>query len=1189
MMRRRAVLAVACAIVLGLLLARIRREDPEKAAAPLVREAAQVSSAREQPYRFNNIGVARLEQYDYPGAAAAFRRALEIDPQLRAAHLNLAIALLYDSQLDAADREARSAAEQMPSAPQPPYVAGLIARAAGRPAEAATWFRRVLAVDPDDVGSEVQLGQVLLGERRYAEATSLLEQAVKAEPFNATAAYTLATSLIRAGRRAEGQQAMSRFQRLREDPAAVTYSSTYLGQGRYAEALASTGLEPELVDPSIPPVRFADATAAILGTGDSAAGAAALTLPFGASVDPAEPTAALDRVARDLAASVTLADIDSDGDLDLIVPSRRTVLLRRNERGRFGTGAASQLRIEGTLPMAAVAGDYDNDGRPDLFVVGYPAHRLYHQEAGGTFQDVTRQTGIPPATGLARTAAFVDVDHDGDLDVFLGGLVGPAWRVRPAAGARFPEAFSPAANQLLRNNGNGRFADATAEARLAGSGAHAVAVVPTDYDNHRDVDLLVVPYGGSPALFSNLRDGTFRDVAPATGLPPSAQYTAVAAGDVNKDGAADFFFGRAGAAGVLVMSNGPGRFTVTAAPEGTRDGVAAQFVDYDNDGLLDLFVLTTTGARLWRNVGSAWIDVTARALPEDSSNAQDPPRALAIGDLDGDGDADAIIRLASGRIRAWRNEGGSRRASLHVRLTARVSNRSGIGANVELRAGSLRQEIETSSATPPVGPSDVLFGLGPRDRADVVRVMWPSGILQAETSLPAAAAGTSAPVRSIVELDRKPSSCPSLFTWNGSGFEFVTDFMGGGEMGSWVAPGERNVPDPDEYVRIGRERLRPRDGRYELRVTNELEEALFIDRLQLVGIAHPAGVDVYPNEGLRSPAERRPFTLYTTGGPHPPRRATDDRGRDVLDRLARIDRRYVDDFRLEPIQGYAEEHAVTLEIDAPRAASRVRLLLTGWTDYAFSSDNVAAYQAGLPFRPPALQVRDDSGQWQTVVPEIGLPVGRPQTVVVDLSEALRRHSSKRRGSSPVTEIRIVTTLRVYWDQILVDTSEPAPYSISRLDPLEARLRWRGFSTEIAPDGRPPFTYDYHRVLPVAPWKTMPGRYTREGDVAPLLVASDDRFVVSAPGDEVALAFAARALPPLPGGWTRTFLLYVDGFSKEMNLHSASPDRLEPLPFHRMSRYPYSPPEHYPRTPAHERYRSEYNTRMIGGPIPPLRD
>ena len=128
--------------------------------------------------------------------------------------------------------------------------------------------------------------------------------------------------------------------------------------------------------------------------------------------------------------------------------------------------------------------------------------------------------------------------------------------------------------------------------------------------------------------------------------------------------------------------------------------------------------------------------------------------------------------------------------------------------------------------------------------------------------------------------------------------------------------------------------------------------------------------------------------------------------------------------------------------------------------------------------------------------------------------------------------------------------------MTRLDPAVADLRWRGFSAETTPDGREPFGYDYQRVSTAVPWKVMVGRYTREGDVRPLLRATDDMFVVSRPGDEIALAFDARALPPLPAGWTRTFLLYVHGYSKEMNPRSASPDTVAPLPFRGMTSYPY---------------------------------
>jgi hypothetical protein len=159
--------------------------------------------------------------------------------------------------------------------------------------------------------------------------------------------------------------------------------------------------------------------------------------------------------------------------------------------------------------------------------------------------------------------------------------------------------------------------------------------------------------------------------------------------------------------------------------------------------------------------------------------------------------------------------------------------------------------------------------------------------------------------------------------------------------------------------------------------------------------------------------------------------------------------------------------------------------------------------------------------------------------------------------------------------------------MTRLDPLSADLHWRGYSAQLSPDDRAPYGYDYSRVTAVAPWKHMPGRYTREGDVRELLLRSDDMFVVSKPGDEIALQFDAKRLPPLPSGWKRTFLLYADGFSKEMDINSASPDAVAPLPFHRMKHYPYGLEESYPMTTEHRSYLDRYNTRVVTDTLPSI--
>jgi hypothetical protein len=350
---------------------------------------------------------------------------------------------------------------------------------------------------------------------------------------------------------------------------------------------------------------------------------------------------------------------------------------------------------------------------------------------------------------------------------------------------------------------------------------------------------------------------------------------------------------------------------------------------------------------------------------------------------------------------------------------------------------------------------------------------------------------------------------------------------------------------------------------------------LFVDRMRLLAIAHPADVEVFPNEGLAG-APRKPFRLYAGRNARPPVAALDDQGRDVLDRLRRVDRQFVDGFPLLGVRGYAKRHALTLDLGP--GTDRALLLLTGWTDYAFSSDNLAASHQGLALEPPSLEVEDDAGRWQTAIEDIGVPVGRPQTVVADLA-GIWRGKSRR--------VRIVTSFRIYWDQALVADPSDARVRTDALDPAVADLRERGFSAEVMPDGREPIVYDYARVRTASPWKVVPGRYTREGDVRELVRDGDDLFVISRPGDEIALSFDARSLPPLEKGWRRTFLLHADGYSKEMDINSATPDAIGPLPFRAMSKYPYEPPERYPMTAERRAVMERYNTRVVTGALPPL--
>ena len=1139
----------------------------------------------EEAYRANNRGVALLEQFDYASAAEAFREALAIDETLGIARANLGLALFLDQDLDGAGEAARAAVTALPGQLEPQYLAGLVARASNQTEDALAAFSAVLEADPTDVGANVNLGQIALEARDYARAAELLRVAYAREPFNVTAAYTLGLALVRSGSQEEGRELLETAQALRGSGYAMTYGTGYLQQGRYAEALSSTGAEAALVDATPSAAALTQETLiarATAGSGPS---------PFGRTFGPEALDEAGGRtLAGALGGGLTPFDSDGDGDLDLFLAAAGDERLLRNDGPDGFVDVTTEVGLgapEDGVAVGAVSADVDNDLVPDLFVLRLGRSSLYRND-GERFTDVTDEAGLPRLDFLPGAAALSDVDHDGDVDLVVAGLADlEATRaLADRSGPRtFPDEFAPAPLALFRNNLDGTFTDVTVDAGLGVTG-HTVALVPTDIDNRRDVDLLVVDHGRAPRLFQNQRDSTFVDVAERLGLTALTGPTrAAATADLDKDDFPDVVFGRDTGV-VAAMSDGRGGLTVETLLGDVEDLRAIALLDHDLDGLVDVLVTTGTGPRLLRNVGGDdWDEVTtAGAAGWDAATAPRSAHGLVVADLDADGDSDV---LGGGPDAVWlaRNSGDPAHGSVSIALQGLVSNRSGVGAKVQLRAGSLRSRLETSAASPPVAPADLVFGYGRREGADVVRIVWPSGILQAEVApTPDAPEGqtpepavldTRLPVR---ELDREPSSCPFLFTWNGTEFEFVTDFLGGGEMGLWHGPDLYNRPDPVEYVRIRGDQLRPRDGRLELRITNELEETIFLDEVELLALDHPADLSVFPNEGLTDPP--KPHRLHAVARTWPVRAREDD-GHDASARVATLDRRYAEGFPLESIRGFARPHAITLDLDATQVAATgdrgTVLLLTGWTSYSFSSDNVAAHQTGLRMAPPGLEIQAADGTWRSSDLAVGFPVGRPQTIALDLSDELRPGEHV---------VRLVTNMRVYWDQILAGERAPADtIRQTTLRPDDATLSVRGFSAERHPGGTQPTTYDYTTVSRRSPWKTMTGAFTRPGDVRALLDATDDQFVISKDGDQLALTFDARRLPPLAEGWSRTYLLRADGFSKEMDINSARPDAVTPLPFHAMPGYPYEAGAHYPDTEDHRSYRETYNTRVVSRSVP----
>jgi hypothetical protein len=376
-----------------------------------------------------------------------------------------------------------------------------------------------------------------------------------------------------------------------------------------------------------------------------------------------------------------------------------------------------------------------------------------------------------------------------------------------------------------------------------------------------------------------------------------------------------------------------------------------------------------------------------------------------------------------------------------------------------------------------------------------------------------------------------------------------------------------------EYVRISGDALKPRDGRYVLQLTEELWETAYADEVKLVAVDHPDSVDVFVDERFVPPGPVS-LRLFHVGQRHAPRSATDERGNDVLPQLRENDDVYVSNLTPTQYQGVVEPHDLVLDLGDVAGGPDTFLFLRGWIYPTDASINVAlSQQSSIRLAPPSLAVRDANGRWRTVIADIGFPSGKDKTIVIDLA-----------GKFPTSDrrVRIRTTMQIYWDQAFVArTVASSPVKTTTLAPVSADLHFRGFSRMYRKGGRyGPYWFAYDDVSTESPWRPIEGAFTRFGGVLPLLRHADDMYVVMGPGDEVTIQFDARAAGALPAGWRRDFLLYTDGWIKDSDLNTAFGTTVAPLPFRGARSYPYAPGDAYPTDADHQRYLSEYNTRVV---------
>lgn len=832
-------------------------------------------------------------------------------------------------------------------------------------------------------------------------------------------------------------------------------------------------------------------------------------------------------------APIAVLDYNHDGRNSLFVmEGQNGFRLLDNQRGHFAPLNQLLPGKAGVVYRECLVGDLNNDRFEDVIVLGEQASHAFRFATNGQAREVTSAAGLQELKG--RNGLLADLDFTGRLDLLT---------VLP----------DDQGLRLYQNLGNFYFKEGTTNSGLPAALPGVGQVAVEDWNNEDVPGVFVTRQAQPPVFFAKQRAGTFVETNSPADWPVG---NIIATADLNNDLRPDLVV--AGPAEIAIVFGGPkpqARIPVKGMqPKGIL------LADYDNDGWLDI-IAHGTGLRVWRNLGNDGLsDVTAKLGLEKAG----PVEAMVAADFDEDGDTDLILSSTNG-LQFWRNDGGNSNKQLKLRLIGNRSNASGLGVRVDVMAGRWRTRRSLQRL-----PFEI--GLGKHDKIDALKTHW----------FDLSTTAVDVPVESqpfpMVELTVPAGSCPYLYAWDGSQFRFVTDILGAAPLGLPLAKGRYIEADPEEFLALGNElSFPPKDGAYEIRITEELREVLYLDQARLIVVDHPIGTIVHPTSKLRARKPFPPHELWTLKPLASVTRAIRSDGLEVTKALARTDNKMVSPVKLrEPqLRGLAESFSVTMDFGALPAERPLVLALTGWLRFGGGMANVAAsLDASLPFPFPILEAELPDGSWKTVPTEVGAPAGKTKTILVELGNKLPAGARR---------LRLTTAFEIHWDSVLLcEKVGGAQNQEISLPPDRADLRWRGFSQfEKLPDFLP-LTPQYDKTEAAPPWSRTPaGWCTRYGPVDELVRYKDDALVLINGGDELALSFREDRLTPKPEGFTREFFLYIIGWDKDGDFHVGQGWRVEPLPFLGMADQAYG---RQPPPLRDTAWIKKYNTRWVGPQI-----
>ncbi len=763
-----------------------------------------------------------------------------------------------------------------------------------------------------------------------------------------------------------------------------------------------------------------------------------------------------------------------------------------------------------------------------LVVFGPGGLQLVQVDGRNAASDDDRLTAVTPSTGLESvegviTAIAGDLEADGDLDLAVS---------TQSDGVR-----------LFVNRGNRSFFELTDALGDFAVDDPVSGMAIADLDRDLDLDIVTVHQGsGRVGLIENLLHLQFRgryldEIAPLTGVD------SVFVEDVDGNVSWDLVIGGTDQTAIVYSQTADaGAWMVERTEASEHPGGGMVIADFDNDSWLDVAAPGEGGGVELSRIGpwgfQPWTPVdTASGLSE-----------LSATDFDRDGAID-LAGVVNGSLAVRLNRTKEVGHYLDVRFKGIDDNVSGrvnhyaIGSVLELRFGPhYRARIVNSPSTH--------FGLDGFQTAGSVRAILPNGLTQTVRD---------PKIDSLVEEEQTlKGSCPYLYAWDGEKFVFKTDCLWAAPLGLQVARGVVAKDRPWEYLKIDGANIRPAGDAYEFRITEELWEVAYFDKVAVSVVDHPHGVEVWTNEKV-GPGDIAEPTIFAFASEdvRPLVEAKDTGGRDVTERLRHADREFVRAFDRRLRQGLCPPHWIDLDFgdlsknrSADGRSAKIYLVLTGWILPTDTSLNIQIDQNPDlgPIEFPSVWVPDASQTegWRRAIPYMGFPGGKTKTIVVDVTEAINWDDPR---------FRIRTSAQIYWDRAEIAVqSEPAEYDEQPLSLLEAELTFHGYSDRIRDDETHPETYDYQSASTLPRWPPLRGGLTRFGDCTEMVREWDDQMVVMGAGDEIRLKFS---LPEntLPPGWKRDFVIHSIGWDKDADLNTLAGQSTMPLPYRMMEAYP----------------------------------